>query len=114
MMKRLVCAVLALSLVVLTRTAGAYPWDQDMVDQPSEKPQESAAPPTPANSVPVGLKFEPAPLDLNKTYTRDQTDGQLFFTLTRGGGVMPFYRDALSPEERWDVINYIKQEFGDR
>ena len=25
---------------------------------------------------------------------------------------MPFYRDALSVEERWHVINYVKKEFG--
>jgi mono/diheme cytochrome c family protein len=153
----------------------AYPWDKDMVDQPSEKPQESVAPPGPGsipvdggetlprpltdeesfdmkdasaaieNPVPateeslargkvfyetnclvchgaegrgdgpVGLKFvEKAPVDLNDAYTQDQADGQLFFTLTRGRVLMPFYRDALSPSERWDVINYVKSEFGDK
>ena len=152
----------------------AYPWDKDMVDQPSEKPQESVAPPGPGsipldggetvpepltdeesfemkdaaaaieNPVPateesiargkvfyetnclichgpegrgdgpVGLKFvEKAPVDLNDAYTQDQADGQLFFTLTRGRVLMPFYRDALSPSERWDVINYVRSEFGD-
>ncbi|MGH8166368.1 MAG: c-type cytochrome, partial [Woeseiaceae bacterium] len=40
----------------------AYPWDQDMVDQPSEKPQESVAPPGPG-SVPVdGGETVPRPL----------------------------------------------------
>ena len=62
---------------------------------------------------PVGQKFvEKAPVDLNDAYTQDQTDGQLFFTLTRGRVLMPFYRDALSPSERWDVINYVRSEFG--
>ena len=149
-----------------------YPWDKDMVDQPSAKPQESVAPaepgsvpvtgaefvpaptteagmfdakdaavairnPVPATpeSVargkyfyeinclvchgpdgrgegPVGLKFDPSPVDLNDEYTQDQADGQLFFTLTRGRVAMPFYRDALSQEDRWDVINYVRQEFG--
>lgn len=61
----------------------------------------------------VGQKFtDKAPVDLNEDYTQDQADGQLFFTLTRGRVAMPFYRDALSPEERWDVVNYIKKEFG--
>ncbi len=150
-----------------------YPWDQDMVDQPSAKAQESVAPaepdaipiggtetlPTPmseaeifdakdaaagipnpvaasAESIargqyfyrinclvchgdkghgdgPVGRKFEdPTPVDLHDEYTQDQTDGQLFFTITRGRVAMPFYRDALSREERWDVINYLRDEFG--
>ena len=61
----------------------------------------------------VGHKFvEKAPVDLNDAYTQDQAVGQLFFTLTRGRAKMPFYRDALSPDERWDVINYVKFEFG--
>jgi len=62
---------------------------------------------------PVGLKFTTkAPVDLNEDYTQDQADGSLFFTLTRGRALMPFYRDALNIEERWHVINYVKQEFG--
>ena len=62
---------------------------------------------------PVGLKFlTKAPVDLNEEYTQDQADGSLFFTLTRGRALMPFYRDALNVEERWHVINYVKSEFG--
>lgn len=155
--------------------AWAFPWDKDMVDQPSEKPQESEAPPDPGsvpttggetmpapttttgmfdakeaavavlNPVPstpesiargeafynvhclvchgetgvgdgpVGLKFvEKQPVDLNDAYTQDQADGQIFFTLTRGREKMPYYRDALSIEERWDVINYLRHEFGSK
>ena len=153
-----------------------YPWDQDMVDQPSAKPQRSPAPAEP-NSVPivggetlpapetdqgmdeakeaaatllnpipatakslaqgkylyemnclvchgpqgrgegpVGEKFTTkAPVNFSDDYTQDQADGQLFFTLTRGRGeLMPFYRDALSAEERWHVINYVKHEFGNK
>lgn len=168
--------LLIISLLVTSPTslAWAYIWDKDMVDQPSEKAQESVAPPGPGsvpvdggeiverplndlesddmkdaaaridNPVPVteeslqrgkifyetncfvchgsdgrgdgpvGQKFvEKAPVDLNEPYTQDQADGQLFFTLTRGRAKMPFYRDALSPAERWDVINYIKSEFGE-
>ena len=62
---------------------------------------------------PVGLKFvTKAPVDLNEDYTQDQADGQLFFTITRGRALMPYYRDALNIEERWHVVNYLKQEFG--
>jgi mono/diheme cytochrome c family protein len=64
---------------------------------------------------PVGEKFvEKAPVDLNEPYTQDQADGQLFFTLTRGRAKMPFYRDALSPSERWDVVNYVRNAFGEK
>jgi mono/diheme cytochrome c family protein len=172
-MKRSHFASVALVLLGAATMAWGFPWDQDMVDQPSAKPQESAAP-APPNSVPttgretlpapttekelfkakdaaaalrnpvpasaesvargaslyrincvvchgeqgfgdgpVGRKFvDPSPVDLNKPYTQDQADGQLFFTLTRGRVAMPFYRDALSQQERWDVINYLRREFG--
>ncbi len=171
-MKRIGRVTVALLLFGFGAAAWAYPWDQDMVDQPSAKPQESRAPadpravpvtggeflpaaeteaeqfdgkaaaanlpnPVPATreSVargaylyelncqvchgvtgkgdgPVGLKFEnKEPVDLNDAYTQDQTDGELFFTLTRGRVEMPFYRDALSETERWDVVNYLRAEF---
>ncbi|MFL2554466.1 MAG: c-type cytochrome [Candidatus Rariloculaceae bacterium] len=61
---------------------------------------------------PVGLLLAVVPVDINLPYTQDQTDGQLFYTLTRGRVTMPYYRDALSREERWHVINYIRAEFG--
>jgi mono/diheme cytochrome c family protein len=63
---------------------------------------------------PVGRVFEPVPADLNDDYVQDQADGQLFFTITRGRIEMPYYRDALSQQERWDVINYIRSAFGGR
>jgi len=168
-------ATLALLLFGHAVTGWSFPWDKDMVDQPSAKPQESEAPAAPdsipvvggetlpapttetgmfeakdeaatvpnpvpatAESVargaylyqitclvchgpegrgdgPVGQVFEPKrPVDLNDAYTQDQADGQIFFTLTRGRVTMPFYRDALSQQERWDVINYLRQEFGQR
>lgn len=162
----------AVLLILPVAMGWAYPWDKDMVDQPSEKAQESVAPPGPG-SVPVsggewvplpltdiesldmkeaavsienpvaatdesiargkyfyeinclvchgndgrgdglvGAKFvEKAPVDLHDPYTQDQADGQLFFTLTRGRALMPFYRDALSASERWDVINYVRAAF---
>jgi mono/diheme cytochrome c family protein len=166
--------VIALLLFGHLSGGWSFPWDKDMVDQPSAKAQESEAPGdsggTPVNGGetvpapttergmfdakdaavtlpnpiaatpeslargkyfyeinckvchgesgrgdgPVGKKFtDPSPVDLNDEYTQDQADGQLFFTLTRGRVAMPFYRDALSPEERWDVVNYVKNEFGE-
>ena len=61
---------------------------------------------------PVGVLLETSPVDMHDAYTQDQADGQLFFTITRGRVTMPYYRDALSQEERWHVINYIREEFG--
>ena len=172
---RIVWFTIVVLLLGYAAPGASLPWDRDMVDQPSAKPQESAAPagpgavpitggetvPAPATDAgmfdakdaaaslqspvaaspeslargeyfyqtnclvchgpegrgdgPVGQKFEdPTPADLNDAYTQDQAVGQLFFTLTRGRVAMPAYRDALSPEERWDVVNYVKNEFGEK
>ena len=172
-MKQLRLLIIPFLLMLPAQSGFVYSWDKDMVDQPSEKAQESIAPPGPGsiplhgaeivpipmnaleademkvaaallpNPVPadaasiargkefydincyvchgsdgrgqgpVGLLFaEKAPVDLNDAYTQDQTDGQLYFTLTRGRALMPFYRDALIPSERWDVINYVRSDFG--
>lgn len=63
---------------------------------------------------PVGVKFlDPSPEDLNDPHTQDQADGQIFYTITRGRVAMPFYRDALSPQERWDLVNYVRARFGE-
>ena len=35
-------------------------------------------------------------------------DGQLFHIITYGQGSMASYAVQLSPERRWDVINYVR------
>jgi mono/diheme cytochrome c family protein len=152
----------------LPAAAGALPWNQDMVDQPSVKAQEQrvdeprgAVPASGAESLerpqsladlvlaraaaasvpnpqaagreslargkalyethcltchgaggrgdgPVGQKFVPRPMDLTLDYVQQQPDGQLYYTITHGGVVMPFYRDAIEPADRWHVVNYVK------
>ncbi|MCH8136406.1 MAG: hypothetical protein IIB77_10545, partial [Proteobacteria bacterium] len=62
-MKRISLVFSFLLATVAATPVGAYPWDQDMVDQPSEKAQESIAPPGPG-SVPVnGGETLPIPIN---------------------------------------------------
>jgi mono/diheme cytochrome c family protein len=150
------------------------PWDKDMVDQPSMKPQDSLvesnktsvpeggkdyySPPkdiielvrarldagkTLVNPVPkspeslargrqmyerhclvchgeqgrgngpVGQKFVPQPMELNLDYVQLQPDGQLFYTISHGSIAMPFYRQAIPAEDRWHLVNFIKEVFGE-
>ena len=56
----------------------------------------------------VGLKFNPQPMDLTLPYVQNQSDGQLFYTITHGGVVMPGYRFALSQDDRWRIVNYLR------
>jgi mono/diheme cytochrome c family protein len=170
-LSRLVCV---LSLTVISGTGVALPWNKDMVDQPSVKPQESqvednpsavpvvgrAGYPAPKDIVelvrarleagrtlvnpvpkspeslargremyerhcivchgaqghgngPVGQKFVPQPMELNFDYVQLQPDGQIFYTISHGSIAMPFYRDAIAVEDRWHLVNFIKEIFGE-
>ncbi len=47
--------------------------------------------------------------DIN--FVQNSTDGDIYYTITNGGeAIMPSYKDALSVEQRWHLINYIKKE----
>ncbi len=56
----------------------------------------------------VAPKFIPPPDVTNATLQKQRTDGYWQHVLSTGGAVMPAYGEALSPEERWDVVNYLR------
>ena len=60
----------------------------------------------------VGQKFVPQPMDLTLDYVQLQPDGQLYYTISHGSIAMPYYRQAIAAEDRWNVINYIKEVMG--
>lgn len=60
---------------------------------------------------PVATKFVPPP-DLTLEIFRQRTDGFLYSTIRNGGALMPGQADALSPPERWDIVNYIRHVQG--
>ncbi len=62
---------------------------------------------------PVGRKFVPQPMELNFDYVQLQPDGQLFYTISHGSIAMPFYRQAMLAEDRWHLVNYITEVFGE-
>lgn len=39
---------------------------------------------------------------------KDFTDGELFYILTKGKGKMPGEEERMKPEQRWNMINYIR------
>ncbi|MCL4499134.1 MAG: DUF3341 domain-containing protein [Chloroflexi bacterium] len=54
--------------------------------------------------------------EINFDYVGSQADGVIFNTITYGftnadHAVMPSFKDALTTEERWDLINFIKRGF---
>ena len=169
--RKLACGIFLLAIPGAGMT---LPWDKDMQDQPSFKPQDSQvsmnassvpvggkdrfSPPediielvqarleagrTLVNPIPmspeslarggqmyklhclvchgeqgrgdgpVGRKFVPQPMELNLDYVQLQPDGQLFYTISHGSIAMPYYRQAMSPEDRWHLVNYITEVFGE-
>ncbi len=66
-----------------------------------------------AGDGPVGKKFvqysDILPTPLNDDYVRTKPDGDIYFTITNGGlYAMPSYSDAVPKDDRWHIINYIK------
>lgn len=163
-MKRIAVLLAALAL---PSAAMAWPWSQDMMNQPSIKPQEGVMTPFPSRSVPVmGIPTKvanreeakdlvnPIPvtaaslkkgrtlfriicsachgltgkadspvsakigaIDLTDDYVqKNLTEGWIYGTITFGSFVMPAYgipneqggSNDLSVEERWHVVNYVK------
>ena len=60
----------------------------------------------------VGQKFVPQPMNLTLDYVQLQPDGQLYYTISHGSIAMPYYRQAIVAEDRWNLINYIKEDLG--
>jgi mono/diheme cytochrome c family protein len=56
----------------------------------------------------VSTKFLP-PADLtNPELQKVRTDGYWESYLSVGGAVMPSYGEALTPDERWAIVNYVR------
>jgi mono/diheme cytochrome c family protein len=52
--------------------------------------------------------LKPIPPDLASSGTQKLTDGELFYILNTGRGLMPVFKDVLSESDRWKVISYLR------
>jgi mono/diheme cytochrome c family protein len=57
---------------------------------------------------PVATKFIPTPDLTNRDLQRQRTDGYWQSYIVVGGAVMPAYGEALSSQEAWHVVNYLR------
>lgn len=39
---------------------------------------------------------------------KDFTEGELFYIVSKGKGKMPSNEDRTKPEQRWDLVNFIR------
>ena len=64
--------------------------------------------PTGAGDGPVAKRGFPPPPPLTTGKSAQMKDGQLFHILTYGQGSMAPFAAQLTPDQRWDVINYVR------
>lgn len=60
------------------------------------------------------LALVPLPVDVASERMQANTEGELFYKITAGRGVMPPFENTLSEEERWNLVNFIKNYSPDR
>ena len=48
------------------------------------------------------------PPDLTKDDVQNQPDGELYWKISEGRRPMPYKKKALTDDQRWDVINFIR------
>lgn len=52
--------------------------------------------------------LKPTPPDLSSATTQKLSDGELFYVLSTGRGLMPNFKEVLSETDRWNAISYIR------
>ena len=57
---------------------------------------------------PVATKFIPTPDLTNAELQKQRTDGYWHSYIVAGGAVMPAYGEALSSQEAWHIVNYLR------
>lgn len=55
-----------------------------------------------------GLPLVPPPPDMASEQMQKNTDGELFYKITKGRGGMPQFEATISEDDRWRLINFIR------
>jgi cytochrome c553 len=57
----------------------------------------------------AGVALNPRPQDLTSEIVQKQTDGAIFWKITTGKSPMASYKSTFTNEQRWQLVNYIRQ-----
>lgn len=57
----------------------------------------------------AGAALNPKPANFTSEKLQSQTDGAIFWKLTNGRPPMAAYKDILKEEQRWQLVNYIRE-----
>ncbi len=63
---------------------------------------------TSAERGPVGKKLVPPPPGLDHDMVKGLSDSTIFKDITFGFGRMPFFQDILTPQERWNLVTFLR------
>ena len=56
----------------------------------------------------AGMTLKPRPANFTKDIVQDQSDGAIYWKVTEGRAPMAPYKAALTEEQRWQLVNYIR------
>lgn len=56
----------------------------------------------------AGMSLNPRPTNFTKESVQAQSDGAIFWKITEGRAPMASYKAALKPNQRWQLVNYIR------
>ena len=57
---------------------------------------------------PAGVALNPKPKNFTLSAVQEQKDGELFWKISNGKGVMVPYKHSLNEELRWQLVNFIR------
>jgi mono/diheme cytochrome c family protein len=58
---------------------------------------------------PQAAELETKPADFNDPKVVARTDGELYYWIGHGGGEMQAFNEALTDEEIWKVVTYVRK-----
>ncbi|MCF6171325.1 MAG: cytochrome c [Bacteroidales bacterium] len=56
----------------------------------------------------AGLALTPKPASFKSERVQNESDGALYWKITNGRTPMASYKDLLTEEQRWQLVNYIR------
>ena len=57
---------------------------------------------------PAGKNLNPQPKNFRLKSVQNQSDGELYWKISNGKGMMLPYKHSLNEEQRWQLVNYIR------
>ncbi|OFX54765.1 MAG: hypothetical protein A2046_00515 [Bacteroidetes bacterium GWA2_30_7] len=57
----------------------------------------------------AGMALAHKPTDLSSVKTQEKSDGAIYWMITNGNPPMPAYKNVLKENERWQLVNYLRE-----